>query len=102
MIITYVISFFGGIAVGLTIAADQTLSAMKSKPKKHPAMTVGAPLTRRYIEVMGVSVVVWCSAAAYLFFNPSAPYYLVAWFVPAVITFKVCKRVEPAIQKRYE
>lgn len=101
MVIAYLVSLIGGVAIGVTVKADRTLTALKENPDCIPGMAAGSWLRKRYIEVIGVSVLVWMAVAAFLVFNAEslAEFGLLA--LAGVGSYCLLEYYEPAIQQRF-
>jgi hypothetical protein len=101
MTLAYIASVIGGLAAGLTVALDRTLSSLnKAVPSRFPSLAPGGWLRRRYIESMAAGVALWIASGAYLFFGQSAlvPYAIMV--IAAIVGFLIFTASEGSIRRR--
>lgn len=101
--ILYVVAVLAGLALGMVIVADRTLTEVARDPKLYPAMPPGSFLRRRYIECMGLGVIIMLASGTYLYIHAGDGSMLqYAALVPtAFFSYHLFGYIDQAIKARY-
>jgi hypothetical protein len=100
----YAIAALAGLSLGMVIVADRTLTEVAKDQKLYPWMPPGSSPRKRYIECMGLGVIVMLASGIYLYVHAGDGSLLqYAVLVPvALFSYHFFGYVDAAVKARYE